>query len=392
LWHAANLSVKPGLKKAQELFMKIGIDAREIQDGVFTGIGRSLYDLVRYFEKTPGDDRMILFSAKPLPFTFTGMIETRVMKETWTWGWDQMRLPWAARQAGVDVLYSPYYKIPLWAPCPRVSAILDLIYLKYAEYRRRLSWPRRMYYATFGRWFAHAAARIVTSSAFSRNDILGVYGLDPARVRVIPLAVSPVYWLKEEADAGRIADVKKSLGIAGKYILYVGNFKPHKNVATLVRAFAMLAVAHDLQLVLAAPRNAGYKELFRLTIELGLGDRVVFTDTIRDIYRLRLLYTGAEVFVMPSLYEGFGLPPVEAMACGTPVVCSRAASLPEVGGDAALLVDGRVPEEMAGAISRLLSDGDFHRTCAARGREQAALFREDLVMPQMLAVLKEAAR
>ena len=372
--------------------MQIGIDAREIQQGVYTGIGRALYDFIRYVERTPGDDVLVLFSAQALPFKFADKVRTCVMKETWTLWWDQIQLAAAIHREKVNVFYSPYYKVPLFAPCPKVAAVLDLIYLEYAPYRQELPLLARMYYHIFGRCYAGAARRIHTCSQFSCNDIVRIYGVDRARIEVIPLAVSWAYHPRELVDAERVTAMKKAFGILNPYVLYTGNFKPHKNVVALIQAFALVAREYqELDLVLVGPKISGQVSWFQLCQQLGIEGRVIFTDKVAEADVTRLLYVGAEVFVMPSLYEGFGLPPAEAMACGTPVVCSNAASLPEVTGDAAILVDARHPEDIAGAIRRILSDEAFKRDRIAQGLRQVEQFREEKVMPRMLELLRETA-
>ncbi len=371
----------------------IGIDAREIQKGVYTGIGRALYDLIRYVEKSPGDEELVLFSAMPLPFEFSHKIRTCVMKESCTFWWDQVQLVFAIRREKVDVFYSPYYKIPLCASCPKVSAVLDLMYLQYGPYRRKLSLPAWLYYQIFGRWYAAAARKIHTCSQFSCQDIIKTYSVDRSKIEVIPLAVSPVYAPLEFVDNERVAAMKKAFGIANPYILYTGNFKPHKNVAALVQAFSSLAAAYpQLDLVLVGPKMSGYGSWLHLREKLGIVGRVIFTDKVADENLSRLLYIGAEVFVMPSLYEGFGLPPAEAMACGTPVVCSKSTSLPEVVGEAAILVDATRPQDIAAALERLLSDEALKRERRAQGLVQAGRFTEEKIMPRMLELLRQAGQ
>jgi glycosyltransferase involved in cell wall biosynthesis len=372
--------------------MKIGIDAREIQGGVYTGIGRALYDFIRYVEKTPGEDTLVLFSAKPLPFSFSDKVQLCVMKEVWTLWWDQVQLASAMARTKVDVLYSPYYKIPLLSRCPKVSAILDLIYLEYPQYRQKLSAFARMYYKIFGPCYAAAARKVHTCSKFSCDDVVRNYGVDPDKIEVVPLAVSSVYCPRELVDTERVTAMKKMFGILHPYVLYTGNFKPHKNVAALIQAFGLLAREYkELDLVLVGPKMSGHLAWVRLCQQIGIEGRVIFTDKVADENVSRLLYIGAEVFVMPSLYEGFGLPPAEAMACGTPVVCSRASSLPEVVGDAAVLVDAARPQEIADGIKRILSDEDFKKERIAQGLRQVEKFREEKVMPRVLELLKQAA-
>ena len=375
--------------------MKLGIDAREIQNGVYTGIGRSLLDLLRYTDEllsspagaATGIEQVVLFSARPLPLTFSAKLTNRVIPSCATWWWDQVRLTAAVRHEKVDVFYSPYYKIPLLAPCRKVAAVLDLIYLWYPPYRQAMPWWRKAYYHSIGRIFAHAADRVMTCSEFSRQDIVRAYGLSGDKITVVPLAVSPCF--RPDPDYKDIVAMKKRYKIDGRYILYVGNFKAHKNVETLVHAFHILCEEYsDIQLVLAGPKTDGYQPLVDLSRRVGVLDQVVFTDVIKDEEQTRLLYAGAEVFVMPSLYEGFGLPPVEAMACGAAVVCSRASSLPEAVGDAAVLVDATQAPCIAEAVRGLLRHTGIDQAFVAEGFRRAYALRRDAVMAYWLELLR----
>jgi glycosyltransferase involved in cell wall biosynthesis len=159
----------------------------------------------------------------------------------------------------------------------------------------------------------------------------------------------------------------------------------------LLKAFSIIVATENLQLVLVAPKTEGYAELCRLAAELGISARLVFTDRITDEGVMKALYSGAEAFVMPSLYEGFGLPPVEAMACGTPVVCSQVTSLPEVVGDAAVLIDATNPDEVARAVITVLKDGVLKKGMVRQGFLRAAEFSENAVSRRMFDFLRDIA-
>ncbi len=368
--------------------MIIGIDAREIQNGVYTGIGRALFNFLDHFDRQPGMDRCILFSSKPISFTFSGRIRNRVVKEKCTFWWDQVKLAAALKKEKVDVFYSPYYKVPLLASCKKVSAILDLIYLRFEPYRRRMPWFKKLYYYTVARYMAHAVDRVWTSSQYSLEDVVKLYGVDRNKIDVVSLSVAEVY--RPETDEKQIAAVKKIFRIPGRYLLYVGNFKAHKNVATLLEAFRQVAATSPgLSLVLAGPRADGYAQLLRWVADQGLAAKIIFTGKMTEGVDLRSLYSGAEIFVMPSFYEGFGIPPIEAMACGVPVVSSRASSLPEVVGDAGVLVDPNDPKAFAQAIMRILEDGEFRKSLVARGLKQVEQFRPSVTAERMYDLLKK---
>lgn len=367
--------------------MRLGIDVREIENGVSTGIGRALFNLLRYISATHHNDYLVLFSSKPLPFSFGHRVENHVMIEDSRRLWDQFKLPLVIKNQGIEVFYSPYYKLPLFASAKCVCAVLDLIYLKFPPYRRDMGLLGTSYYKTFGRLFLNKAKKVLTCSQYSKQDIVDVYGIDRKKIEIIPLSVSTLY--KPEADVKKIEVVKTSFGIRGRYLLYAGNFKAHKNVPSLLTAFRDVVEFKDLQLVLVGPKTAGYAQLVRLAQDLGISERVVFTDRITDEGVMRTLYSGAEVFVMPSMYEGFGLPPLEAMACGAPVVCSDATSLPEVVGDAAVLVNALKPDEIARAVSTVMRDDVLKRGLVRQGILRAAQFSENSISRRMFEFFKD---
>jgi len=367
--------------------MKLGIDAREIQDGVYTGIGGPLANFLNYFSKVDNDDECVLFSAKAVPIDFGKKVRNVVIEEKFTFYWDQVQLPQTLKQEGIELFYSPYYKIPLRAPCRTVSAILDLMYLALDYYSQRLPLFIKVYYYTMGKMFAQRADQILTCSENSKKDIIQLYGVKAEKIKVIPLSIDNVYRLKEGEDANK--KVREKFGIDGKYIFYFGNFKYHKNVKRIVQAFKRIVVEfRDLQLVLAGPKEHFYPQLQTLVNEISLKDKVMFLGKVSDKEDARLLYTAAEMFVMPTLYEGFGLPPAEAMACGTPVVTSNSTSLPEVVGDAGLLVDPYKVDEITGAIRRILQDDRLRENLKQKGPKQAENFYEEKISKQIFEFFK----
>ncbi|MBN1127975.1 MAG: glycosyltransferase family 4 protein [Chitinispirillaceae bacterium] len=343
--------------------MRIGIDAREIEAGVRTGIGRALDVFLDYFGEREDDNTAILFSTCPVPRPDSPRIRNIVTPATITPLWDQVTLPGLIRKEKIDLFYSTYYKIPFCARCPCVSTIYDLMYLTFPPYRKG-SLLSMLFFTTIGRLFVWRTARIMTSSAFSKKEILSFYRTDPEIVSVIPPGL-PSFFHPAAPDS--VERVKKAAGIDGEYILYTGNFKPHKNVGTLVRAFAAVHRRFPaLSLVLAGAHDRHFAPVAREINDHGLNKCVITPGAIEET-DLPALYSGARLFVMPSLFEGFGYPPLEAMACGTPVVCSNAASLPEVIGDAALIIDTREPGPMSEAMGRVLASRELARSLSEKG-------------------------
>jgi glycosyltransferase involved in cell wall biosynthesis len=371
--------------------MRLGIDAREIERGVYTGIGQPLNDFLKCFARAENEDACVLFSTKPLPVDYGPRIKNIVIPEKVRVYWDQVQLSKAIQREHIDLFYSPYYKVPLLATCKIVSAILDLMYIFYGPYGRALRPWERLYYAAAGRMYVRKADKILTCSEHSKKDIVQFYGVAPEKIKVIPLNISCRY--RVETDQAKIKDARARFKIDGPYILYMGNFKPHKNVKGIIEAFARVARAFpDLRLVLAGPLEHTYPQLNAGVRELGLGPKVIFTGKLTESDQPHLLYAGAELFVFPSFYEGFGLPPVEAMACGTPVVASNVTSVPEVVKDAGLLVDPHSIDQIAGGIKAILGDRGLRDRLVEKGLARAREYEEAKIAQMNYDFLREVWR
>ena len=232
---------------------------------------------------------------------------------------------------------------------------------------------------------ARRADRIITISEATRRDVIDLYGAAPERVSVAYPGVSPRFF--ETPAPARIDDVRRKYSLPdAPLVLTVGTMQPRKNHARLVEAFAQVAADYDAALVIAGGKGWGYEQVHELIVRLGLGERVHFTGFVDDA-DLPALYAAATVFAFPSLYEGFGLPVLEAMAAGVPVVTSDVSSLPEVtGADAGLLVDPLSVDAIAGALARLLGDADLRAALAEKGRARAATFTWARTAGQVWAV------
>ncbi|MGH9900326.1 MAG: glycosyltransferase family 4 protein [Pyrinomonadaceae bacterium] len=221
---------------------------------------------------------------------------------------------------------------------------------------------------------ARAAAHILTISNYTRRDIISTYGVAPERITVAPLAAAAHF---RPAPAREVERVRRAFGIEGEYILAVGAIQPRKNLARLVRAYADLRRRRPRtklpQLVLVGKRAWLYGETLRAVEESGVGGHTIFTGYVSE-GDLPALYTGAKCFVYPSYFEGFGLPPLEAMQCGTPVVTGDRTSLPEVVGDAGLMVDPFDIGAIAGAVERLLDSPALRAELRAKGLARAKIF------------------
>jgi len=287
---------------------------------------------------------------------------------------EQVSFPSACRGATVDLCHVPYFASPLRSRIPTVVTIHDLIPLLLPAYRGSL---RVRLYMQLVSQAAKRADLIITDSQCSRQDIIQHLAVDPDRVRVIYLAADPACRLI--TDQATLARVRQEYGLPEAYILYLGGFDRRKNLDGLLRAYARVSAAMPAlpPLVVAGRLPAAHTTLFpdpkRLARDLGIGEKVTFTGWIAEEDK-PALYSGALFFAFLSFYEGFGLMPLEAMACGTPVLASRAASLPEIVGPGGLLVDPGSVEEIARAIAMLVRDRQQREQLASQALQQAARF------------------
>jgi glycosyltransferase involved in cell wall biosynthesis len=295
--------------------------------------------------------------------------------------WEQTVLPWRLRQLGIDVLHSPHHTTPL-APCGyrRVVTIHDLTFFLLPE---RYPTTRRLYFQTMTRLSARVADAVIVPSEAVKGDVMRILGLPPERLFVIPEAAGPAF---HPQDAVAIEAVRRRYGLEGLFLLSVGSLEPGKNRERLLEAFARLragGLKHTL--VVAGQRAWRYEGEEPLARRLGLADSVRFLGHVPQA-DLPALYSAADLFVFPSLYEGFGLPALEALACGTPVVASNVSAVPEVVGDAALQVSPLDVEAMADAMERLLRDDRLRSDLRERGLERAAQFSWEKAARQTVEV------
>lgn len=275
------------------------------------------------------------------------------------------------RRRPVDLLHVQY-TAPPFAPCPVVATIHDLSFEHLPETFKRRSW---MQLRLTVRRTARAARRVIAPSEFTRRDLVETYGLAPERVSVTPLAAPP--GMRRVADETEITRVRNNYGITGPYILAVGSIQPRKNLARLVEAYADLrraGLSDKLpQLVLVGKQAWLYGETLRAVERERVSGRTIFTGYVSE-RDLPALYTGALCFAYPSYFEGFGLPVLEAMQCGAPVLAGDRASLPEVVGDAGLLVDPFDTRAIAAALRRLIEDAELRAALSVKGLERARRF------------------
>lgn len=296
---------------------------------------------------------------------------------------EQVGVPLACWQENLSLIHYPYFAAPLAGPAPVVVTVHDLIPLMpgYRGSARVQAYTRLAIEGT------RRAAIVLTDSEASRRDIVERLKLPPERVRVVYLGVEPRY--QPEHDPATATRIRQKYGLRRDFLLYLGGMDPRKNVGALLRAYARVReqLSDSPELVIAGPRPEA-TDLPALARQLDLGTSVRFIGAVEEAEK-PVLYGMAHLFVFPSLYEGFGLPPLEAMACGTPVVCSSASSLPEVVGDAALLVDPGDEDALVTAMCNAMEDRALAAALRAAGLARAAQFTWERTGRETLAVYRE---
>ncbi len=299
---------------------------------------------------------------------------------------EQLELPVAIARHGIDLFFAPHYNAPLASPCPLVVTIHDLIHLRFPEHLPRPRWLSHGYARTQLGLVCRRARIILCPSAHTRRDLKRMLGVPHAKIRVTPLAACGTFAPAPATGAA----FRRKHRLPAKVVLYVGNLKAHKNPAGLLRAFAAL---HDPHAVLVMAGRGSVREeaaLHHLVASLHLEHRVRWPGVVNR-EDLRRWYAAATVFAFPSFYEGFGLPPLEAMSSGTPVIAARAASLPEVCGKAALLVPPGNRSALTRALARVLGDAALRARMTRAGLARARTFSWDRTAALTVAALRHAA-
>ena len=292
------------------------------------------------------------------------------------------------RRNPVDLLHVQFTSPPV-APCPVVVSIHDLSFEHLPLTFKRRS---RMQLRMTVRRSARQAAQVLTLSQYVRDDVIATYGIDPERVAVVPLA-APAHFspVRDERELQR---VRQKYGIDQNYILSVGSIQPRKNLPRLLEAYSLLRRSQPEvnlpELVLVGKCAWLYDETLRKIEQLGLSKQVTLTGYVPEA-DLPALYSGANCFIYPSYFEGFGLPPLEAMKCGAPVIVGNQTSLPEVVGDAAVLVDPFDVGDIAAVLARVISDSTLRFELRAKGLERAKAFDWRETARKTLVVYEKAA-
>lgn len=361
----------------------IAIDARIAGASAGHGIARYVYELLIQIMNLKSDIEFILLVNKDSPFLrqkLPANFRLRIMHTSWISVWGNLELAWVLKRLKPDLFHSPSFMAPMFVKIPQVNTIHDLNHVALSE---NYSWAHKFYYNVYLLKKLQNARKVITVSNFSKSEILNFFRLPERRVQVIYNGVSPRFAPSEMQDPKVLEHVRIKYELPENYILSIGNKKPHKNIARLVEAYCRGNFSEPLVL-----RSEFDPELLALAERFNKKHAIHFLRFV-SYDELPYLYCLARVFVYPSYYEGFGLPPVEAAASGVPVVVSNCSSLPEVMRDSAFYMDPKDPDDIARGIRAALDSKTPKSTLVQQGRTLTERYSWERVSEETLALYNE---
>lgn len=369
--------------------MKIGVDARNLVSNM-TGIARHVVEVCRHLALRDHDLILYLPEAIHPGYPVIDWAEIRTSHHPGTLRrliWGQIELPRLAAGDGIDVLWGPAHRLPRRLD-PRIAKVVTIHDMTWRHAPSSMRWRGLIADSLLMRDAVTAADRIAVDSAATAAAVAAEFGASCPRIRTVHLGLTAI----ADRDTGS-SSILSRLEIEGSYILFVGTLEPRKNLKRLLHAYASLPerIRGEFPLVLAGGQGWGFTDPGRVARKLGIERFVRFTGYVSDA-ELHALYMGARFLAMPSLYEGFGLPIIEANATGVPVLTSNTSSMPEVAGDAALLVDPLDVSSIAAGLERLACDDGEHARLAARAEANASRFDWAKSAEVMESVFDEAIR
>lgn len=375
--------------------MIIGIDGNEANVEKRVGIGEYSFQLLRQLKEynMPNVQFQIYLKEKP---------KNHMPSENENWRyrvfgpkklWTQWRLPLDlfTHFPRPDVFFTPSHYAPRFSPVSTVVSVMDIAYLHFPELFAKKDLVQ------LKEWTAYSvkkAKKILTISTSTKNDIIKAYGVNAQDVVVTYPGIKEIVSLKPHVYS--MNELQSKYGISKHFILFVGTLQPRKNIERLIEAFARIKKQEsrskdDLQLVVVGKRGWLYEDILAKPKQHEIEEYVKFLENVND-EELSLFYKHALCYVLPSLYEGFGLPVLEAMQRGCPVITSNISSLPEAGGDAALYVDPKNVSDIAKKIEKLIADGDLRKKLKEKGFEQVKKFSWEKTAKETLDILEEVAK
>jgi glycosyltransferase involved in cell wall biosynthesis len=376
--------------------MRIAIDGRKIESPL-TGIGRYTKNLLTHISVMDKDNEYIVIRSKDFQEKITLGENFRTVTIDYP-AFSIRSLFFLHRilhHEKIDLFHSPFVSAPIFAKCKIILTVHDLIPLSFAktfEKGKNLPWLlRKLIFRLMLLLTTKKATRIITDSIVGKKRLKGIDRSLCKKIKVIHPAAEELFG--RIVNKTKIEETKAKFSSEGKLILYAGTIRPHKNLIRLIKALDLLICDKNLQcyLVIGGGKETDLLFLKKMTKKLGVSKYVFFTGGLTDS-ELVALMNSADVFVFPSLEEGFGLPPLEAMACGVPVIASHVSSLPEVVGDAALLVDPYDEQKIASAIQSLLLDQQLRNELVRKGFERVKLFSWKKAAIETLKVYESVAK
>jgi glycosyltransferase involved in cell wall biosynthesis len=376
--------------------MRIGIDATALPPRP-VGAGNYIIELIRHIERLDAADEFVIFAqphgreliAVPARPGFEWvMIPERSPAQRLVW--EQTAFPRLIARTNLALLHSLHYTRPIALPCASVVTFHDMTFFLFPHLH---TLSKRLYFPQAIRLSARKADALIADSESTRQDAIRLLGISPDRIHTVPLGVSPAF--HPVRDTQLLEVVRQRYSLPEHFILYVGLVEPRKNLPMLLRAYQRLQEQIRIQgnadappLVIVGRFGWNVAHVFELVDALAIKEKVCFSGYI-PAQDLPIVYNLADVFVYPSLYEGFGLPPLEAMACGTPVITTAVSSLPEHVGEAGLLIPPQDEGALFRALLALLQDTDLRRQLSQKGPERAALYSWNRTAQETLNVYRQ---
>jgi glycosyltransferase involved in cell wall biosynthesis len=300
--------------------------------------------------------------------------------------WEQIALPKLVRRAGVELLHSLHYTRPLVLSCASVVTFHDLTFFLFPELHTR---AKRIFFPLTMRFSARQADALLSASESTRRDAIRLLHIPEEKIFTTPLGVNEEFHVI--SDAAILESCRLRYELPDKFILFVGLLEPRKNLPLLIRAYARLVeIENPPDLVIVGRTGWGYADIMQQIDALDLKEKVHFTGYV-PAQDMPIIYNLAQLFVYPSIYEGFGLPPMEAMACGTPVITTDVSAMRDHVGDAGILIPSQDEEALVQAIQEILHDPDLRKRLSERGRQQAANFTWNRTALETLKVYQYVA-